>query len=330
MLMLVSPTMAQTPTPDVQLHEEALDLYRQGQRADALKKAQGAYQAKPLAKYLLFISRLQEEQGLLEEAHESCALYLRKYAQAENKGEAEECAQRTEAVLARLKPEITITTTPKGARVFLGGLLQEGATPWTARIDQGQHEVRIQLDGHTPVETQLQIDAEGQRQWDFELVPAGALARLTFRLSAEGMITRLDGKVIADGPFRGDKAIPPGQHTVRFSCGGQAQESVFTLAPKGALEVTTPRALVANGCDRATEVPYGWLTTGLGGATTGVGVGLALSAAGNDGEGMGLAYVVTGAGVALLATGIWMLLSDDDTTASHSGADQPVFGLWRF
>lgn len=297
------------PSPEhEQLHQAALDLYSQGRRADALARAQAAYQSRPLARYLLFISRLQEELGQLEAAHDSCALYLRKYAQAQAQAEAQECAARTEAVLARLKPQITVETAPPGARVTLDGLLTEGETPWAARVEQGRHALRLQLDGHEPVEASIEVADEGQRAWRFELVPTGAPAQLQFSLRAPGLLTDLDGERLASGPFSGLREVSPGEHVVRFTCRGEIQERVLNLPPRGATQLTTPRALTRGGCEAPVEIPYGWISLGVGAATIGASVGLGLAAAGDDGEGMGLAYVVGGLGIALLSTGVWLLL----------------------
>jgi tetratricopeptide (TPR) repeat protein len=98
--------------------------------------------------------------------------YLRRVPDAEDRSEVERSVRRLEARLATSGvQQVTVLSTPSGARVVLDGLLV-GTAPWTGETTPGRHRVVLRLEGHEDVASDIELSAD--RAQEVSLVFSGS------------------------------------------------------------------------------------------------------------------------------------------------------------
>jgi tetratricopeptide (TPR) repeat protein len=101
-----------------------------------------------------------EQMGDASNALGSFREYLRRTPAAVDADEVGRSIARLERVLeAKGQQQVSILSLPDGATVMLDGR-PVGVTPWTADLVPGNHKLRLQLDGHSPVETAFELRAD--------------------------------------------------------------------------------------------------------------------------------------------------------------------------
>jgi hypothetical protein len=70
--------------------------------------------------------------------------------------------------LKKEKGSFSITSTPEGAQVFVGGQYK-GTTPLHGSMEVGQYEVEVKLDGYTATKQNLRIDENGTNELSFTM-----------------------------------------------------------------------------------------------------------------------------------------------------------------
>jgi tetratricopeptide (TPR) repeat protein len=160
-LLWVSPAAAQyipETEPEVVLTPEA----RAAQAAELKGKATAAFSA---GSYELALERIERAIELSDDAglvankglilekmgrFKEAAAAFRTYLAAASAGGPK--AKKAKALLARLEPEVTITTTPPGATIAIQGEAAPlGSTPLTKRVAAGTHLFLVNLAGYQKV-----------------------------------------------------------------------------------------------------------------------------------------------------------------------------------
>jgi hypothetical protein len=85
-------------------------------------------------------------------------------------------AEARQRALAATPAELTLTTTPAGARVNVSGVDLSAPTPLTLKLAPGRHLVRVSLDGYEPQQVELNVSPGAKLAPILTLVP---LARPT-------------------------------------------------------------------------------------------------------------------------------------------------------
>jgi hypothetical protein len=113
-------------------------------------------------------------------------------------------------------PRITIESNPPGALVYVDGAVQGQSGPnFKVRINKGQHKIRLELDGHKPVEQTVMITAAQRLAFNLEKAPARLDVKfLATNDSARGADIYVDGTPAGSVPQQID--IPPGRHLVEI------------------------------------------------------------------------------------------------------------------
>lgn len=113
-------------------------------------------------------------------------------------------------------PRITIESNPPGALVYVDGAVQGQSGPnFKVRINKGQHKIRLELDGHKPVEQTVMISAAQKLSFNLEKAPARLDVKfLATNDSARGGDIYIDGTPAGNVPQQVD--IPPGRHLIEI------------------------------------------------------------------------------------------------------------------
>ena len=115
---------------------------------------------------------------------------------------------------AQVAPRITIETNPPGALVYVDGAVQGQAGPnFKVRINKGQHRLRLELEGHKPLEQTVVITAAQKLTYNLEKAPARLDVKTTATNEAgRGADIYVDGTPAGSVPQQVD--IPGGRHLI--------------------------------------------------------------------------------------------------------------------
>lgn len=150
-------------------------------------------------------------------------------------GERQTLALRLKGKAARL----TVVSTPEQARVFIDDDFQ-GKTPLTlTTVRPGEHNIRVELDGHAPLVRTVQVENAGETTEEFTL--ESTLGRLEVITTPPGARITLDGRSVGTTESQGGDAMKSkllavekvgvGPHTVVVHCNGY-QDRAFKINVK--------------------------------------------------------------------------------------------------
>jgi len=108
--------------------------------------------------------------------------------------------------------DVTITTKPKGATLYLDGDLV-GTTPFNAKLPTGKHTLQLKLLGYADWEQEAIIVENYSNK-----VSLLKLFRISFTCEPTAAEVFMDNKYIGDTPFSGDYSI--GKHQVKIQMEG--------------------------------------------------------------------------------------------------------------
>ncbi|HNN93776.1 MAG TPA: PEGA domain-containing protein [Pseudomonadota bacterium] len=118
--------------------------------------------------------------------------------------------------LAQVAPRITIESVPPGAIVYVDGAVQGQTGPnFKVRINKGQHRLRLELEGHKPIEQVVTITAAQKFAFNLEKAPG----RLDVKFPSTNDLARgaeiyVDGQMAGQVPLMID--VPAGRHLVEI------------------------------------------------------------------------------------------------------------------
>lgn len=111
--------------------------------------------------------------------------------------------ERSQTVSAELAPnwaDVTVTSDPEGAEIFVDGESTGQTTPAVVEILAGEHEVRLQAEGHESHRQRLLVAAEETRE-----LPTVTLARADSRLALDS--TPAGAGITLNGEFQGETPL---------------------------------------------------------------------------------------------------------------------------
>ena len=98
---------------------------------------------------------------------------------------------------------------PLGAEVWVGGNLHGTAPLTLPKLEAGEHDVRIAMEGFLPVESIITIP--GEENLVFAMSPANVT--LFLESQPDGARVSIDGEVVGNSPIQ-DLTLEPGQHEI--------------------------------------------------------------------------------------------------------------------
>ncbi len=185
------------PPLAVQRYFSGRELYRQGNLAGAADEFRTAFDLFPTSAKLAFnLGRVSERLGRSRDAVDYYAKYLELAPTVQDRAEIEALVASLRRRLTEQQGDLVVTTEPLGADVFVDGAATPlGKTPLTARLEAGEHALRVALAGHTAALQTVRIES-------------GKRAAVTLRLVAEGGAAPAP---VAVAPVRQPPAEPSGR-----------------------------------------------------------------------------------------------------------------------
>jgi hypothetical protein len=110
--------------------------------------------------------------GNVASAYEAFGRVLASDDKAQLGAEKLAIAEARHRELAAAPADLTVTTTPAGARINVSGVDLRGLTPLTLRLAPGRHVVRASLDGYQPQQIEIIATPGGKLTPNLTLVPA--------------------------------------------------------------------------------------------------------------------------------------------------------------
>lgn len=174
-----APPAASAPTPDTgDVRERARAAYTAGRDAYAAGQYAAAEAQFGLADSLLpavqakFWRAMSLDQlGDVPRALAAFELVLSSPDKAQLGAEKIGTAEERRRALAAMPAQLTLTTTPPGARVNVSGVDLNAPTPLTLKLAPGRHVVRVMLDGYEPQQVELNATAGAKLTPTLTLVP---------------------------------------------------------------------------------------------------------------------------------------------------------------
>lgn len=164
--VLALPVWGQTAR---ELFEEGSALYAKGKFADAARKFDASYAARPVPVTKFNAARSWEQAGQALEAIDAWQAWLLVSPGAPERPEVERSLATLGVKLAALGVQaLTITSLPPGARVKLDGA-EAGVTPLTVELTPTRHLLRLDLEGRVPAERTLETTLDRPAVTSFEL-----------------------------------------------------------------------------------------------------------------------------------------------------------------
>lgn len=320
------------PTPKERadaLDTEGREHYRAARYQEAYRTFEAAHQAEPRPNFLYNMARCAEKLARYGDAVALLERYLELYraqnnAEAPNKADVDNLIRTLKQRAHEALPEVTIASTPPGATVRLlpdGVVL--GTTPLTTHLKPGIYKLRLELERHAPLESDLVVPESGAVRAMLSLKPTMRLAALSFWCNVRQVKIAVDGKVVAMSPFSGRIDVTPGRHQVTLSRDGYALQEEIVDVPEDK-ELHLSYALTPLAGSSTWRSWLGWPVTilGLGGIGAGVAMGRAADGyyrgtpdferwAGWQQVGYGAGGAAAGVGLALL---IWDGVRDNIPT----------------
>lgn len=171
----------QAPPPDeaariLALVKNANDEFDRGEYEDALRLYRRAYKAYPQPVLLYRIGVAAEKSGEKREAIEAYQMFVD--ASDEGDPTAAKTVQRIEELKASIPPQVTVTSTPAGADIFLRTVDSEplGTTPATVEIPTGEQTLLVRLEGYKLARETVNIPGGEAHDLAVELAPLERLA----------------------------------------------------------------------------------------------------------------------------------------------------------
>ncbi len=115
-----------------------------------------------------------------------------------------------------VSPRITIESIPPGAIVYIDGAVQGQTAPgFKVRISKGTHRIRLELEGHKPIEQTIAISTAQRLAFNLEKAPARLDVKFTATNdNARGADIYVDGTPAGTVPQQID--VPAGRHMIEI------------------------------------------------------------------------------------------------------------------
>jgi len=149
--------------PDManQRYRIGVALYANGRYAEAAREFEVALDLYPTSPRLAFnLGRALERAGELHGAVSAYRRYLGLERDPAQRAEVERIISALARRLDAHRGQITVRSTPAGARVYVDGRLEsKGSTPLRLDFEPGPHRLRVELDRHLPVTREIEVAA---------------------------------------------------------------------------------------------------------------------------------------------------------------------------
>lgn len=263
-------------------YQRGTEAYSVGRYLDAIRELEEAYRLSGESVLLFNIAKSYEK---LEEFPQAIR-HLRDYLDLtpllsdEDRASVETTIKSLEEKRIAALPELTIRTTPEGAKVALDE--QDnivGETPYKARIEPGQHKVYLEKEGYLSIDRPFKMPKDEPVVLDFEMKPVIEYGDIQVVADVDGARLFVDGKNVGITPYREKIRVKVGKHQVYLEKPKFHRYLVVVEIPKD-------RTVLVNANMKPIEPPstwpstVGWISLSLGAVTLGAAYTAALWANG--------------------------------------------------
>ncbi len=249
-------------------------------------------------------------------------------------------------------PTVLVRTNPAGARMFFDKRPAAVPSPATQGLPAGKHTLRLELDGYEPITRQFTLTAKHTISAPFvvdaQFVRAQPKGMLALEVNTPGLHVRVDGERVGITPLPGPLRLTAGLHKLQLDGEGiEPHEEMVNIAAGQTTETVVEVGEADSGGIEISTETVGWILVGVGGAALAGSAVTAVLALGADGdlqdcrdkphpecagtdEEKSLADdvrsnalmtdILIGAGVAVAATGVALLLFADEPDAQSEGS----------
>ena len=324
-------------------YQRGSEAYAAGRYEEAVQDLQEAYRLSGEGVLLYNIAKCFEKLG----DHDEAIRHLRDYLDLttglsdDDKAGVERTIKDLEQKRLEFLPELTIRSSPDGAKVYLDNKTRIiGQTPVKLRVESGSHKLYLERKGFEELKKTFEMPVGKPLVLDFELAPIEEFGQIQIVANIDGARIFLDGKNVGISPFRDTPKLKVGKHQVIIEkVGFHRWRSTITVA-KG-------RTVLVDAIVQEIEKPsgapsaLGWTSAVFGGLGLLAGLGGYIWAEGavpftelrplfNDSDDYNSATTLqsTGyiAGTTLLVVGITLLIYDavrKPPPALETGPDSP-------
>lgn len=196
--------------------------YSRGDFEGAIEDFRAAFDIRPDADPLYNIAKSYEKMARYDDALDFYQQYLELAPNAADRSDVEAIMARLRRDLKSRFQELSISSNPPGADVYLDdrneGII--GQTNLRAKIKPGPHTIYIDLNGYEPIKREFIMPDDSQLNLDFNLVALTNVGYVTFNIDQPGARIFVDGAIIGLSPFTQKKAISAGKHQVQVELVG--------------------------------------------------------------------------------------------------------------
>ena len=274
-------------------YKEAGDLFRQ------------AFEIDPRGNLLYNIAVCYEKAGDPINALQFYERFIAAVPGAKNRPQVQQHVVALKASLANRYVQISVSTAPQGAYVFIDSKSQGalGTTPTQFKLLPGSYTLIVERSGYEPVKRPLEITEGEPQQLEFKLDDSAKIGTVRLRIPEKGASVMVDGKDAGFSPLKAPLRLTEGAHEISVLKPGLTpwKKTVNVFAgQKTVLTVRFSEEAALAGADEGMDL---------------------------DGGGGGdhlWAYVTMGTGAALIAGGVFTGLSaqslhDELDTKRESG-----------
>ena len=210
-----------TPDPKeraTKLAQRGAEYAGNGQYQEAAAKFEESLRIFPLTDVYFNLAYCYEQLGQWKGCTQNYKEYVKRY-QADHEGadpaEIASIKRSIEKCREVAQPPIEVTSSPGGARVSLGTKTKViGTTPLKQKLDPGTYKLFVILDGYTPVETQIAVQAKQPGKFHFDLRKEVKSGRVQIKVNVRGATIYIDGKNFGLSPYTETPELEIGSHQV--------------------------------------------------------------------------------------------------------------------
>ncbi len=201
--------------------------YTAGDYEGAITEFKAAYDLKATPGPLFNIAKSYERMARYEEAIDYYQQYLEAAPNAPDRNDVEEIVRRLQKSIRERYQEISISSDPPGADIYLDdrntGLL--GQTNSRFKIQPGPRKLFIDKNGFEPIERDFVMPDDKPLALEFSLKKIENSGTVTIKINVDGARIFVDGAIVGLSPYDQEKVLGAGKHQLQIEARGYPRYS---------------------------------------------------------------------------------------------------------
>jgi Flp pilus assembly protein TadD len=212
------PESGSTPESKYQARVDAgRKAYSRGDYESAIEEFKAAFDIKPTPNALYNVAKSYEKMARYDEAIDYYTQYLDLDPRAPDRSDVEETVRRLKKALKEKFQELTVSSDPPGADVYLDdrntGL--QGQTNYRGKVTPGPHTLFLDANGYEPTKRDFIMPDDKPLALDFKMKKLENVGFVEIKVDQDGARIFVDGAIIGLSPYKEKKALVAGDHQVQ-------------------------------------------------------------------------------------------------------------------